>query len=172
MIGGTNFMPEVKLDYSYHFSRLCSIWGWATWRRAWCKYDEKMLGFERLGKENFFSDLATSLPARIWLKWMYDRERKRDRGSWAIPWNCSVWQQNAVAILPSVNLVRNIGFDCRGSNTVDENNMFSKLEIMELNWPLAHPEHLIVSREWDRRYYRRWFYDCLKNYLLRKVGLH
>ena len=93
---------------------------------------KKMLGFERLGKENFFSDLATSLPARIWLKWMYDRERKRDRGSWAIPWNCSVWQQNAVAILPSVNLVRNIGFDCRGSNTVDENNMFSKLEIMEL----------------------------------------
>lgn len=172
MIGGTNFMPDISVASSYHFSRLGSIWGWATWRRAWEKYDEKMSGFERLDGEGFFRDLATSLPARTWLRWMYNRERKRDRGSWAIPWNCSIWQENAVAVLPAVNLVRNIGFDLRGSNTVDENNMFSKLEIAELDWPLTHPDHLIVSRGWDRRYHRRWFYDCLKNYLLRKAGLH
>ena len=40
IISGNNFVyPKIKTDYSYYFSRYPHIWGWATWRRSWEKYD-------------------------------------------------------------------------------------------------------------------------------------
>ena len=42
-IGGTNFQfGKNRTNYSYYFSRYAHIWGWASWRRAWEYYDEKL----------------------------------------------------------------------------------------------------------------------------------
>ena len=39
-IGGTNFHSGKKFgDTSYYYSSIPHVWGWATWRRAWEKYD-------------------------------------------------------------------------------------------------------------------------------------
>ena len=35
-INGNNFQSgQSRTDYSYHFSKYCACWGWASWRRAW-----------------------------------------------------------------------------------------------------------------------------------------
>lgn len=40
MITGTNYLVDAnKTPYSYFFTRHFSVWGWATWRRAWATYD-------------------------------------------------------------------------------------------------------------------------------------
>ena len=42
-IGGTNFQfGKNRTNYSYYFSRYAHIWGWASWRREWKYYDEKL----------------------------------------------------------------------------------------------------------------------------------
>ncbi len=47
-VGGTNFLQGLQptsspiTGDSYYFSRLPIVWGWATWRRAWQKYDPMM----------------------------------------------------------------------------------------------------------------------------------
>src|SRR5207248_1893350 len=44
-IGGTNFQqdnPTFSIAQSYYFSHIAQIWGWATWKRAWKKYDGNM----------------------------------------------------------------------------------------------------------------------------------
>ncbi len=42
-IGGTNYQfGKKRTNYSYYFSRYGHLWGWASWRRAWSFYDEKM----------------------------------------------------------------------------------------------------------------------------------
>jgi hypothetical protein len=39
-INGTSFQSgQRRTSYSYHFSRYCSSWGWASWGRAWKHYD-------------------------------------------------------------------------------------------------------------------------------------
>jgi hypothetical protein len=38
-ICGSNWLRETPSNDSYVFTTHCSIWGWATWRRAWRTYD-------------------------------------------------------------------------------------------------------------------------------------
>jgi hypothetical protein len=40
---------------SYYFSKIASIWGWATWKRAWLKYDFEMKAFEEINKRKLKS---------------------------------------------------------------------------------------------------------------------
>ena len=43
MISGNNYQfGRRQSPYSYYFSIYAHIWGWATWRRAWQYYDDRM----------------------------------------------------------------------------------------------------------------------------------
>ena len=43
MVCGTNYLGHWKDDrQSYHFSHFGSVWGWASWKRAWAFYDASM----------------------------------------------------------------------------------------------------------------------------------
>ena len=42
VISGTNLVENSSNENTYHFSKYCNIWGWATWRRVWDEYDVKM----------------------------------------------------------------------------------------------------------------------------------
>ena len=43
MITGCNFVQDsTKMEDSYFYSRLTHVWGWATWRRSWIRYDEHL----------------------------------------------------------------------------------------------------------------------------------
>jgi hypothetical protein len=39
MISGTNPVTKIISEEDYFFSRFFHIWGWATWKRAWDKFD-------------------------------------------------------------------------------------------------------------------------------------
>lgn len=52
-ISGTNLQGGTVIgDGSYYFSRYGGIWGWATWSRAWNKYDFNMTGLDEFVSEN------------------------------------------------------------------------------------------------------------------------
>src|SRR5258707_6457605 len=55
-IGGNNFLNgwQKDSDYSYYFSRSGFIWGWATWRRAWEKFDFEIRKYEEAKRNGFF----------------------------------------------------------------------------------------------------------------------
>ena len=46
IISGCNFQHGKKRgDFSYYFSHLTHIWGWASWRRVWNDYSLNMDGY-------------------------------------------------------------------------------------------------------------------------------
>ena len=45
MIGGSNPLKDFEIENAYTFSKYYQIWGWATWKRAWDKYDIDMKGW-------------------------------------------------------------------------------------------------------------------------------
>ncbi len=61
-IGGSNFVePEMKVDNeSYYFSIYPQIWGWASWRRAWRKYDFEMKRFDEFINLPNFNNIITT----------------------------------------------------------------------------------------------------------------
>lgn len=54
-IGGFNYQDGIiRGSGSYYFSQLSHIWGWATWKRAWDKYDVNVSTYLNYSSRNCF----------------------------------------------------------------------------------------------------------------------
>jgi len=53
LIAGTNYLGESECEDDYFFSRHCPIWGWASWRRAWSRYDLAMRDWPEFKRRGF-----------------------------------------------------------------------------------------------------------------------
>ena len=63
--------------------------------------------------------------------------------SWAYRWQLAAWIQSGLTILPNVNLASNIGFTRDATHTANSNHHLANLPVMEMNFPLKHPEFVI-----------------------------
>jgi len=58
MISGTSYLfNEVDSRFSYFFSKYFPIWGWATWKDRWQKYDFELTNLPRFKKMELFMSL-------------------------------------------------------------------------------------------------------------------
>ncbi len=158
MVCGTNYLGQWKSDrQSYHFSYFGAVWGWATWRRAWKLYDGSMdaWGDEevREGIRALLEDEELyALQAR-----RFDRlyHETQDRHSWDLPWSLTRLAHGGLTVMPSVNLVQNLGnTDGRG---LPPEHPLANLAVGSLAFPLRPPRALRVDREYDRLHMRRIF---------------
>lgn len=101
-------------------SRLVPIWGWATWRRAWSLFDSEM---ERV-------DLLDKLPLQSWYRSQAKNVYRAIRSihdnktdAWGARWALSVVSREAFSILPSVNLISNIGFGDEATHTKSRSHL-------------------------------------------------
>lgn len=136
---------------SYVFSPLGSVWGWATWRRAWRVMDFKM---SWIGDMDTLSALGTFLSNKKELHYWnlaVDRMQTGRADSWAYRWRMSLRMSELVTASPAVNLVSNLGFGPYGTHT-DEIRPPRDHENMD--WPLTHPKSVHTTRREKRRDYR------------------
>lgn len=142
MISGNNFQEgqSVTSD-SYYVSALTHIWGWAAWRRSWQKVDLEILGFDdwvhRGGLQRLFGSTRWTM---AWQK-TFNRYREGRYNTWDYPFLFAAWKYNQFALLPSTNLVSNIGFGIEGAtHTVsDMYNSLASIPTAALPFPLKHP---------------------------------
>lgn len=147
-ISGDNFQEgRQRGDASYYFSRLCHIWGWATWARAWQLYDRDMAGWSRLRATPFLEDvLGRADAARYWHNIFDDP----DIGStWDYQWVFSVWAQHGLTALPNENLVSNIGWGSGATHTTAADSPLANLPTSSLQMPLSHPSFVYPHRPAD-----------------------
>jgi len=151
MISGDNFQPDDKnYQASYYFSAHMHCWGWATWRRAWRKYDGKASGWKDLRGEGWLEGwLGSKEEAKYWRR-IFDGIARGEVDSWAYPWTFSCWKEHGLIILPSVNLVSNVGFGGYSTNTKNKNSKRSELKTEPICLPLDHPDGVIRNYEFDR----------------------
>ncbi|MGB3297848.1 MAG: glycosyltransferase family 2 protein, partial [Phormidesmis sp.] len=117
-IGGTNRFGKWKDDkQSYHFSYHGSIWGWATWKRAWQHYDPALrLWQDSEIKQRTRDVLADPMQYRFREK-VFDMAYAEQTHGWSYAWRFAMLIQSGLSILPSVNLVSNIGFGEAATST-------------------------------------------------------
>jgi hypothetical protein len=99
------------------FLPFTTSWGWATWSRAWDKFDEKATGWEILKidqelKRKF--DMDNSYPYTEMLGLQME---KMTIDSWAIRWWWSVFKNNGLVLFPKTTFVKNNGFDELATHT-------------------------------------------------------
>ncbi|NBH81458.1 glycosyltransferase family 2 protein [bacterium C-53] len=108
-ISGCNLVPEYRAKEPYLFSMFCSIWGWATWRRAWEKFDFSMKEYPEFRRKKIIYQLFPEAAAQI-IEGEMDRVYDRRMNSWAYRWLLSRMVNSGLGITPPVNLIENVGF--------------------------------------------------------------
>lgn len=96
---------------------LTTSWGWATWRRAWLRFDPHCAGADRLPTDRATAqrfDLDGAMPYTR----MLARQLAGAIDSWAIRWYWTVFTNSGLVVYPPMTLVANEGFDGSGTHGV------------------------------------------------------
>lgn len=150
MISGDNFQFGKKRgEASYYFSIYTHIWGWATWRRAWGKFDIEMKTYPKFLRENMIKKIfSRSTEQTYWLD-IFNKMFYKKIDTWDYIWTYTCWYNKGFACIPNKNLVINIGFrqDATHTKIITPNLNQIKLENIEL--PLIHPNNIILNSKAD-----------------------
>ena len=154
-ISGSNFQKGFRrTPYSYYFSRHISVWGWATWRRAWRDYDVGMKLWPEVRAGGWHRALYASAHEARRAEKLYDVLYAQGLDTWDYQWQFSRLIQASLAVTPCVNLIANIGFRPDGTHTRYLHDPFADLPVQELPFPLHHPPFMIWDQISDARYNR------------------
>jgi hypothetical protein len=121
-ISGSNFTKNATPD-GHYFSNYPLMWGWATWRDRWAAYNVEPEMPYALLRNKWWSRPIAYL---YWRRIFSDLTRGRI-DTWDYQWLLTVWRNNGLAVRPSVNLVRNIGFAANATHTKNVASPLAKL---------------------------------------------
>ena len=118
MVSGNNYLfGHAETADSYYFSRYPLGWGWATWRRAWAKYDLDMTHWPEIRDRKLFDQNFPKMIERCFWKSIFQNVYDGEIDSWGYRWVYSIWANSGLSIAPARNLVRNIGFGADATHT-------------------------------------------------------
>lgn len=151
MITGTNFSGEWKVQrQSYHFACSGSIWGWASWRRAWAHYDVNMARWNDQEVRDRLRDVYCDERAFELRRPSFDEVAAGQLDTWDYQWTFARLTQSGLSIVPSRNLISNIGF--RGDATHTKSGVpHGNGSRQELSFPLIPPPCVVPDRDYERR---------------------
>ncbi len=149
------FPVSGRKNDSYFFSAYTLNWAWASWRRAWKQVDLEMSWWT---PETGSKMLRTLFPrSAVWRYWyqLYERIHSGEmKNAWDYQIMLSSFRHSQLCIIPSVNLVSNIGFGPDGTNCLEESALMSDVPRGELKFPLIHPADVRLSRSVDYAIFR------------------
>jgi hypothetical protein len=164
-IGGNNFLNgwQRDKDYSYYFSRSGHIWGWATWRRAWKHFDFDISLYNKLKQKDYFAGFFLNWPEKVYrLRKLNHTVDGRGRVDWwDYQWDFARYAHSGLAIVPSKNLVTNLGFDRMATHTTNKNSASAHMRAEDISFPLRHPPFMIRDVESDRVYFKQFLNDAM-----------
>lgn len=151
MISGDNFQfGRQRTSDSYYFSRYCHIWGWATWRRAWQRYDVNMSLWEEVRDGGWLRDiLGDDREVKYWQK-IFQKVAGGAIDTWDYQWVFANWINSSLSVIPAVNLISNIGFGENATHTTKLNG-FADMMVSDMNFPLINPSMVIRDAHADSR---------------------
>ena len=116
-ISGFNALNKVSLKESYYFAKFGSIWGWATWKRAWKNYDLNMSGWLKVKEEKLYKNFCDSYLEEKWRVKVFDRAYNDKYNTWDYQWSFAKLINDGLSIVPTNNLIDNIGFGENATHT-------------------------------------------------------
>ena len=151
-ISGSRF----PVDYgattdSYHFSIYPHIWGWATWKRSWKRFDFEIKTFDNPETHpKLLRKLSgNKRAAHEWMKCFASVFDGRNRSIWDYQWLYASWLHDGLSVHPAVNLIHNIGFGEDSTHTFSAEESH-QMDAEEIDLPLSHPDQVISNESADQ----------------------
>ncbi len=149
-IGGTNIGTHLpKVGNTYFYSRYPVRWGWATWRRVWLEYRADIPPMSRslISKyERFSPSRATS---EYWAS-RFQEVSSRRLDTWDYQLSYLSMIKEFLWVVPTKNLIANIGFGSTATHTWDTNSPYSSLSTDSIEKPYLEPTTIEPNDEFDQ----------------------
>lgn len=94
---------------AYAFSRYGSIWGWATWKRAWEKYDIDVINLTKSSQLEYKLNSMKRIE-RPDIRFEQIEALRKGLDTWDFQWFFSRLLNDGLAVVPPKSLIANIGF--------------------------------------------------------------
>ncbi|WP_259246572.1 hypothetical protein [Salinibacter ruber] len=157
-------------DYSYGFGNYPQVWGWATWRGAWEKYDFEINAWPAFRDAGMVSQLdgggrCSDERIRKWNK----VHSTCDLDTWDYQWHFEVMRRSGLAVVPEVNLVSNIGFGEKATHTNQRNGNKESIDTRQVSFPLSHPPFRVADRRINNVYRKNMVEESTINKIKRRA---
>lgn len=146
--GDNHLFGQKEAHESYYFSRYPHCWGWATWKRAWEKFDLEMGQWPEIRRRKLFDQYFWKASERYYWKALFQYVYDGNIDTWDYQWVYSIWANSGMSIVPKLNLVKNIGFNAEATHTKGD-SVYAWLKAEALDFPLVHPKTVIASVDRD-----------------------
>jgi len=104
-VGGSSEVPD-----RWYFSTLNDIWGWATWKRAWSRFEREVPAQLSIELQRDFQNYFGSKKVSNWFGRYMREARSESSQVWSTQWTFSMIKNRGLTLVPQSNLVANIGF--------------------------------------------------------------
>lgn len=164
IISGDNFQNSLgNYKYSYYFSKYSHIWGWATWRRSWKNYDVRIKDWPQVKhiRNVKFGDFIEDRYWRI----IFEKVYRGEIDTWDYQLAYLSFKNRLLNVMPSKNLVENIGIGVSATHTLVDQKVPKK---EELEFPLNYPRVLNANNVFDN-YTRNYHYNLRLSLIIKKL---
>lgn len=169
MISGNNFQFGKKYgEESYYFSNFPSIWGWATWRRAWKDFDIDMKTYPLFKKDKKIESIFKNKTIQKFMLGLFDKLYKNEMNTWAGRWVYAIYDKDGVSITPNVNLVSNIGFNESATHTKSRDDILGNIPSHSIS-KITHPLSITINTEADNNNFKNVFYRSILTKIFSKM---
>lgn len=112
MVSGCNYTPiAFPNDEDYCFAQTGHIWGWATWKRVWDKFDVNDNFSEKIKSLEYIESISPSKKiAKYRYKLLHDY-LNGEQDTWALKFYFFHLLNNYLCIIPKSHLTSNIGIE-------------------------------------------------------------
>ena len=167
-ISGFNPLHNVQIKESYYFAKFGSIWGWATWRRAWRNYDVRMQNWQKVKEGKLYRQFCDSKLEEIWRVKTYDKVANGLVDTWDYQWSFTKLMKDGLCILPAGNLITNIGFGENATHTGGKNISSRINNVKGIDFPLIHPDSIHRNKQLDKKFFNNF---VLKNKFINALSM-
>lgn len=147
---GTKFFEKSDYIFSYHGH----TWGWATWKRTWEKFDIKMNDFlqflENGGTRNLVMPKVEVDLYNKWLLKAYNDIEYLETHAWDIQFVYAQFKNAGLSIVPSKNLIHNIGYVGTHFSGMTSFNLIKASENYEIK---RHPVFVLPNFEYEKYHF-------------------
>jgi len=158
MICGMNHLGKSQnYPYSYLFTTSGSIWGWASWKRVIDKWEEH---YDFLNDLNALNLLKNKLGRKYYNEFhkICLTHANSSKAHYESIMGASMFLNTMVNIVPTVNMISNIGVGLNTTHSVDSMNKLPKgirrvffMATYEIEFPLKHPNYIIEDVSYKRK---------------------
>ncbi|WP_339889379.1 nucleotide-diphospho-sugar transferase [uncultured Flavobacterium sp.] len=158
MVSGNNYTPIDTMEFDYTFSKYGHIWGWATWKRVWDKFDVEIPDINEEIKSNLssmnFIDKKEKQYYIRYFKKLATKITEKTENTWDSQFGFFRNQNNLLSIVPKFNLCSNIGETSSRTNTVASSEDFyypaNDSFVLE-----KHPNNVALNLEYDKYHFNK-----------------